>query len=116
MGQLQEKQRELAVVLAEVQELKDKLLDYTNEKMSLAAQVEDCEKKLERAEKLIASLGSEKGRWTENARQLGEDYINLTGDVIVSSGVLAYLGAFTPSFRGEAITQWGAIAQEKKIP
>merc|ERR1719252_163936 len=99
MGQLQEKQRELAVVLAEVQKLKDQLQAYTDEKNSLAAQVEDCERKLERAEKLITSLGSEKGRWTENARQLGEDYINLTGDVTISSGVLAYLGAFTPSFR-----------------
>merc|ERR1719201_3112343 len=116
MAALAEKQKELAAVLAEVQTLKDKLQAYTDEKNSLAAQVEDCEKKLERAEKLITSLGSEKGRWTASAQKLGEDYVNLTGDVIVSSGVLAYLGAFTPSFRAEAIKQWGAISQEKKIP
>jgi dynein heavy chain len=116
MAALAEKQRELAVVLAEVQALKDKLQAYTDEKNSLADQVDDCEKKLVRAEKLITSLGSEKGRWTASAQKLGEDYVNLTGDVIVSSGVLAYLGAFTPSFRAEAIKQWGAISQEKQIP
>ena len=82
MAALAEKQRELAVVLAEVQALKDKLQAYTDEKNSLADQVDDCEKKLVRAEKLITSLGSEKGRWTASAQKLGEDYVNLTGDVI----------------------------------
>ena len=41
-----------------------------------------CEKKLTRAEQLIESLGGEKIRWTENARQLGFDLENLTGDVL----------------------------------
>ena len=31
------------------------------------------------------------------------DYVNLTGDVLLSSGVIAYLGAFTPSFREGAV-------------
>ena len=41
MATLQEKQQELNGVLAEVAELKDKLQSYTNEKISLAEQVED---------------------------------------------------------------------------
>ena len=38
-------------------------------------------------------------RWTENAKLLGEKYINITGDVLLSSAVVAYLGAFTVDFR-----------------
>jgi len=38
-------------------------------------------------------------RWGQAARSLGVKYTNLTGDVIVSSGVVAYLGAFTTAFR-----------------
>ena len=30
---------------------------------------------------------------------LGVQYENLTGDVLIASGVIAYLGAFTFSFR-----------------
>ena len=38
-------------------------------------------------------------RWSESARELGIVYKNLTGDVLVSSGLIAYLGAFTSAFR-----------------
>ena len=58
-----------------------------------------CSKKLERATQLIASLGGEKARWSEMAKDLGVTYDNLVGDVLVSSGVVAYLGAFTSKYR-----------------
>lgn len=38
-------------------------------------------------------------RWSTAAKELGKKYINLTGDVLVSSGIVAYLGAFTSAFR-----------------
>lgn len=58
-----------------------------------------CTKKLERAEALIGGLGGEKTRWTQAAKDLGVQYENLTGDVLLSSGIVAYLGAFTAVFR-----------------
>ena len=58
-----------------------------------------CEKKLERAEQLLGGLGGEKARWISQAAQLGERYVALIGDVLVSSGIVAYLGAFTRPFR-----------------
>lgn len=51
-----------------------------------------CSKKLDRATKLIGGLGGEKTRWTEVASKLGKDYINLTGDVLLSAAFIAYLG------------------------
>lgn len=56
-----------------------------------------------RAKKLIESLGGEKGRWGELAIKLKEDYKNLTGDVLISSGMIAYLGAFTAAYRTKII-------------
>ena len=38
-------------------------------------------------------------RWFAAAKSLQETYDNLTGDVLISSGVIAYLGAFTSAFR-----------------
>jgi dynein heavy chain len=38
-------------------------------------------------------------RWTSAAEQLGILFKNLVGDVLISSAVVAYLGAFTSAFR-----------------
>lgn len=62
-------------------------------------EVDLCSKKLDRAEKLLGGLGGEKTRWSQTALALGKQYINLTGDILISSGIVAYLGAFTSSYR-----------------
>jgi dynein heavy chain len=56
--------------------------------------------------KLIDSLGGEKGRWKELSGELKIDYERLTGDVLISSGMIAYLGAFTSAFRKEISEEW----------
>jgi len=38
-------------------------------------------------------------RWNVAAKELGIKYTNCTGDVLVSSGIVAYLGCFTSAFR-----------------
>lgn len=85
-------------------------------KLQLEQEVDLCEKKLERATKLIGGLGGEKTRWTEVAHKLGGDYINLTGDVLLSAGFIAYLGAFTAPYRDRAAKQWVAKCRAQKIP
>ena len=67
----------------------------TNKKKELEHNILICEQKLDRAEKLIGGLGGEKDRWTEAARVLGDKYDTITGDALLSSGVVAYLGPFT---------------------
>ena len=82
-----------------LQALNDEFEAMQQKKKDLEDNIELCSKKLDRAEKLIGGLGGEKERWTENAKELGERYINITGDVLLSSAVVAYLGAFTVDFR-----------------
>lgn len=50
------------------------------------------------------------------AAKLGEDYKNLTGDVLLSSGFIAYLGAFTGHYRDRACAQWTQLCKDSKIP
>ena len=47
---------------------------------------------------------------------LGEKYTNCTGDVLLASGVVAYLGAFTVDFRSECIKDCNEACKEKNIP
>ncbi len=75
-----------------------------------------CAKKLERAEKLIGGLGGEKDRWTVAAANLQDIYDNLLGDVLISAGMVAYLGPFTMAFREQCIADWAKLCKEKKIP
>lgn len=50
-------------------------------------QVEDCQIKLQRADKLIGGLGGERTRWQATVLQLNLDLDNLVGDVVVSAGM-----------------------------
>ena len=92
------------------------LEENTRKKADLAQQVENCSKKLDRAEKLIGGLGGEKTRWSKAAEELGVQYENLTGDVLISAGVVAYLGAFTSAFRQQQIEEWVKLCRAKGIP
>lgn len=108
---------------ASLKEVQDKL-DRLNQKMEsnkqkkadLENQVDLCTKKLERAEQLIGGLGGEKERWSHAALALSDQYTNLIGDVLVSSGVVAYLGAFTSAFRVEQINTWVYRIKDFGVP
>jgi dynein heavy chain len=77
----------------------------------LEEEVADCEAKLIRAESLINGLGGEKTRWKQESENLSIVYENLTGDVLISSGMIAYLGAFTSVFRTDLAAEWVTLCQ-----
>ncbi|EPY81024.1 hypothetical protein CB1_000762017 [Camelus ferus] len=116
MGLLNQKRAELAEVEHHLENLQRTFLEKTEEKARLEDQVELCAKKLERASKLIGGLGGEKSRWSQAADDLQIVYENLTGDVLVSAGVIAYLGPFTSGFRQTCTEDWSVLCKEKKIP
>uniref|UniRef100_A0A8C3VA02 Dynein axonemal heavy chain 3 n=1 Tax=Catharus ustulatus TaxID=91951 RepID=A0A8C3VA02_CATUS len=116
MQKLQVKQAELKEVVDRLQALQDEFDEMNNRKRELENNIERCSQKLVRAEQLISGLGGEKERWTEAARLLGFRYIDLVGDVLLSSGTVAYLGAFTVDYRLKCQKQWQDLCIEKNIP
>lgn len=50
-------------------------------------------------------------RWSKAADDLQNTYDNLTGDVLISAGVIAYLGAFTAGFRQDCTKSWTKLCQ-----
>ena len=101
-GEYAEAMEALAVKQAELKEVDGQARGAAGQargadekKADLERQVDDCDNKLERAEKLIDGLGGEKARWSEIAASSAPSYDNLLGDVLVSAGVIAYLGPFT---------------------
>uniref|UniRef100_A0A8C8BKI7 Dynein axonemal heavy chain 3 n=1 Tax=Otus sunia TaxID=257818 RepID=A0A8C8BKI7_9STRI len=116
MQKLKTKQAELKEVVDRLQALNDEFDNMNDRKRELENNIELCSQKLMRAEQLISGLGGEKDRWTEAARLLGIRYIDLIGDVLLSSGTVAYLGAFTVNYRLKCQKQWQVLCSEKNIP
>ncbi|KAJ3227682.1 Dynein heavy chain 7, axonemal [Clydaea vesicula] len=116
MKSLNEKRATLKAVEDKMAALDDKFKSMVAKKEQLENQVDSVSKQLIRAEKLIGSLGDERDRWTETAASLDIKFTCLTGDVLVSAGIVAYLGAFTKLYRDECVTEWTFLCKEKKIP
>jgi dynein heavy chain len=116
MDELAGKQRALKVITDKIAELEANFKAANDEKTSLANQVDMCEKKLDRAGKLISGLGGERTRWTQMVATLAEEYTSVAGDVLVSSAIVAYLGVFTAEYRESAIAEWIESSHSKGIP
>ncbi|KAF4087720.1 hypothetical protein AMELA_G00073630 [Ameiurus melas] len=116
MKTLAVKRGELKAVQDRLCSLNDTFAAMMQKKKDLEDNIELCSQKLIRAEKLIGGLGGEKDRWTEAARLLGIKYTNLTGDVLLSSSTVSYLGAFTVDYRVECQREWHKICMERKVP
>ena len=67
---LNSKKAQMKQLQDELSSLQTKFDAMVLEKNKLEAQVDLCEKKLDRAQKLIGGLGGEKDRWTEAAANL----------------------------------------------
>ena len=112
---LAEKQAVLKDVLDKLDVLNAGLKEAMDKKTALGLQVNDCSQKLVRAEQLISGLGGERDRWREFSANLAEKYENVTGDIMLSAGVVAYLGSFVSNYREEALTKWAAALRESGI-
>ena len=116
MKALDGKKAELAEVEGDLQKLQDEFDAANKEKERLEQEVDLCAKKLVRAKQLIDGLGGEKIRWQEQSNVQNERLRLLTGDVLIASGTIAYLGAFVSEFRENATKDWVETMKRLNIP
>ncbi|XP_012271492.1 dynein heavy chain 3, axonemal [Orussus abietinus] len=116
MESLNEKRALLQEVTDKLQSLNDEFAECMKEKKKLEDQIDLCTKKLDRAEKLLGGLGGEKTRWSYQAATLKRSLKSVIGDVLLASGIVAYLGAFTVGFREQLVQEWHATCRKKDIP
>eukprot|EP00794_Sanderia_malayensis_P012733 gene12733-14038_t len=122
-SELQETQRLLEAAkarLAEVEEgiaaLQAKYEECVAKKQDLEFKTEQCTARLGRAEKLIGGLSDEQSRWESSVKVFDELLINIVGDIVISSGVIAYLGVFTGEYRISLVDEWKEELTKEKIP
>ncbi|XP_026673034.1 dynein heavy chain 7, axonemal [Ceratina calcarata] len=113
---LQERRQMLAELTEKLRILNENLQVTLAKKIELENEVTKCRNQLIRAEKLISGLGGEKDRWTNAAINLQKSYDTLPGDILISCGMIAYLGPFTTVYRTESLEKWIVHVKGLRIP
>ncbi|XP_009915551.2 dynein axonemal heavy chain 1 [Haliaeetus albicilla] len=85
-------------------------------KEELEMKCEQCQQRLGRADSLINSLADEKVRWQDTVENLDYKINNITGDMLVAAGFVAYLGPFTGHYRTGLCKEWLRQLSENNIP
>jgi len=99
-------QEELQVLVNTLEEMQADLAEKQKKKNELEREIEDCKTKIARARALLEGLGGEKTRWAESIIDLQKAYDNIVGDMLVSAGIIAYLGIFPAKYRNPTIKKW----------
>ncbi|CDJ30567.1 uncharacterized protein EMH_0006840 [Eimeria mitis] len=114
--QLEDANKKLVEVQRLVAELEEKLGQLVAEfdsaiaeKNAVEAEAQKCQTKLDLAQRLMRSLGSEGARWGQTIDDLKEQRRVSVGDVLLSSSFVAYAGVFSKKYR-----DW--LMYEKAVP
>lgn len=113
---LAEKRQRLKEVDERIEELERMFREKVNQEEALTKEIEECNKKLERAGKLISGLQGEKTRWTNTVKQYEVEFGLLVGNCLIAAGMVAYAGPFTSIYRTELEDAWRSRIEELKIP
>ncbi|XP_031357040.1 dynein heavy chain 6, axonemal isoform X2 [Photinus pyralis] len=116
MGVLKAKQQQLADVEAMIQSLQDDFEASVAEKRYLEDTMALTAVRLVRAGKLNVALGDEQIRWEIGVKNFAIQLSNLIGDILISAGCVAYMGAFTSTYRKNLITEWTEKCKLIEIP
>jgi dynein heavy chain len=96
----------LAAKEAELKECVDKLDAVQREEKRLRDEHDNMQAKKSLAEMLINSLKDEHKSWTESLEKGKADRLTLEGDVLIASGIMAYLGVFSANYREDCVSNW----------
>ena len=65
---------------------------------------------------LTIGFGGEREKWASMSKKLEQQFIQLTGDILLATGTVAYLGYFPHSERQKEIVKWQKRAKELNVP
>lgn len=115
-AKLAEAKENMRLVMEGLEVLNVKLqarIDFKNEKEQNIA---ICEERLNRAIRLINGLSGERIRWIETIDSIEKGMVNITGDILISSGAVAYLTPFTDKYRRGLLSEWYKVLNEQELP
>ena len=113
---LKEIQDKLAATLKTKEEKENEIAEAKERIDKLEKKKNQCATRLKNANILNSSLGNEKEEWKKKKLSLELFAKNIIGDILISSGIISYLGAFTKSYREQIIYEWAKKIKDDRIP
>jgi len=89
----------LRAVEAQMKQLMDEFDAAKAHEQKLTDEFDDADRKCKRAIALIEKLGKEEENWKISLTKSRADKLNVVGDIVISSGIIAYLGVFSQEYR-----------------
>eukprot|EP00727_Mastigamoeba_balamuthi_P002571 m51a1_g12310 putative dynein heavy chain family protein (4480) ;mRNA; f:383974-398640 len=106
LAQLEASRAMLAETEARVAKLVEASKEAEARKAALEAKKADADARYLRADTLLQYLGGEREEWEHNIAGQQQRLATLTGDCLLASATVTYLGALTAQFRSEAMEEW----------
>ncbi|KAL8431229.1 hypothetical protein ACSSS7_005428 [Eimeria intestinalis] len=103
---LRDKKQELHNLEALIDQLSTQYKQALQHSENLQQEVQKCQTRLGVAEKLIASLGGESTRWSQNFEALKKQAECILGDSTLSAAFMEFGGVFRPSYRSRCLASW----------
>ena len=111
--QLQDAQTKLTGIINKVAQLEETLETLTNQykqaiedKVKCQSEADATNATISLADRLVGGLASEKVRWGNSVKRMKEQATMLTGDVLLVSSVISYLGCFTKPYRVDLLDNY----------
>ncbi|XP_050440794.1 dynein axonemal heavy chain 2-like [Adelges cooleyi] len=112
---LDDTEERLLEKISSLEHLKREYSEKVARKELLLKKVDDLKENMERAVQLIDGLSSERMKWNQTVKLLNVRLNDLTGDCILSSAYLSYMGPFMAKYRNPLMSHWSECTKTMGI-
>ena len=98
-----------------IKKLQDDFKEANDKKDKLEKEANECRIKLNRATEIVELLKSENKRWVNSVENLNAGYTTLIGDILLSSGIIVYMGVFPNDYRESCLENWNELIDKCEI-
>ncbi|KAJ8728552.1 hypothetical protein PYW07_006248 [Mythimna separata] len=106
----------MQALLEGIAKLNAYLAEKEEERKRMEEDINQCLARMDRANRLLNGLSSERVRWIKTIKDLDVAIVNLIGDILLSACAVGYITPFTDEFRRTLLDSWIAHAEKVKVP
>ncbi|CAB3241783.1 unnamed protein product [Arctia plantaginis] len=103
-------------LLEGIAKLNEYLAEKEEEKRKMEEDINLCLARMDRANRLLNGLSSERVRWIKTIKELDIAIVNLIGDIQLSACAVGYITPFTDEFRRELLAEWMQHIEAVNVP
>ncbi|XP_026333708.1 dynein heavy chain 1, axonemal-like isoform X2 [Hyposmocoma kahamanoa] len=109
-------QAKMQALLEGIAKLNAYLQEKEDEKFRMETDINACLARMDRANRLLHGMSSERVRWVNTIKELAVANVNLIGDILLSACAVGYITPFTDEYRRDLLRRWIDHIKEVGVP